>query len=129
MWVGTQWVGTQRLWAGGGARVAGRGGAVRGAVLAAILFTAAGAETAGRGALLLFATNAIAILIMGAAVFLLTGVAPLSRATANQHRVRTALAAVGGAAAIISGSRTLGSMVPAYGRVCPDARHIDGTME
>jgi uncharacterized hydrophobic protein (TIGR00271 family) len=56
----------------------------------------------GNGALLLFATNAIAILIMGAAVFLLTGVAPLSRATANQRRVRTALAAVGGAAAIIS---------------------------
>jgi len=61
----------------------------------------------GNGALLLFATNAIAILIMGAAVFLLTGVAPLSRATANQRRVRTALAAVGGAAAIISAALVL----------------------
>jgi uncharacterized hydrophobic protein (TIGR00271 family) len=61
----------------------------------------------GNGALLLFATNAIAILVMGAAVFLLTGVAPLSRATANQRRVRTALAAVGGAAAIISAALIL----------------------
>jgi len=56
----------------------------------------------GNGALLLFATNATAILIVGAAVFLLTGVAPLSRATENQFRVRTALAAVGGAAAVIT---------------------------
>jgi uncharacterized hydrophobic protein (TIGR00271 family) len=55
----------------------------------------------GNGALLLFATNAIAILIVGAVVFLLTGVAPLSRATENQYRVRTALAAVGGAAAVV----------------------------
>ena len=55
----------------------------------------------GNGALLLFATNAIAILIVGAVVFLLTGVTPLSRATENQYRVRTALAAVGGAAAVV----------------------------
>ena len=55
----------------------------------------------GNGALLLFATNAIAILIVGGIVFLLTGVAPLSRATENQYRVRTALAAIGGAAAVI----------------------------
>ena len=55
----------------------------------------------GNGALLLFATNATAILIVGAATFLLTGVAPLSRVTENQYRVRTALAGVGAAAAII----------------------------
>jgi len=61
----------------------------------------------GNGAMLLFATNAIAILIVGAGVFLLTGVAPLSRATENQHRVRTALAAVGGAAAIIAAALVL----------------------
>ena len=61
----------------------------------------------GNGALLLFATNAIAILIVGAGVFLLTGVAPLSRATENQHRVRTALAAVGGAAAVITAALLL----------------------
>lgn len=61
----------------------------------------------GNGALLLFATNALAILIVGAAVFLLTGVAPLSRAAENQYRVRTALAAVGGAAAIITAAVAL----------------------
>ena len=62
---------------------------------------AQGDWASGNGALLLFATNAIAILVIGAAVFLLTGVAPLSRATENQYRVRTALAAVGGAAAVV----------------------------
>ena len=62
---------------------------------------APGDWASGNGALLLFATNAIAILVIGAAVFLLTGVAPLSRATENQYRVRTALAAVGGAAAVV----------------------------
>ena len=61
----------------------------------------------GNGALLLFSTNALAILIVGAATFLLTGVAPLSRATENQYRVRTALAAVGGAAAIITAAVVL----------------------
>jgi uncharacterized hydrophobic protein (TIGR00271 family) len=61
----------------------------------------------GNGAVLLFATNAIAILIVGATVFLLTGVAPLSRATENQYRVRTAIAAVGGAAAAIIGALVL----------------------
>ena len=61
----------------------------------------------GSGALLLFATNATAILIVGAVVFLLTGVAPLSRATENQFRVRTALAAVGGAAAVITAAVVL----------------------
>ena len=61
----------------------------------------------GNGAFLLFATNAIAILVMGAAVFLLTGVVPLKRVTENQFRVRTALAAVGGAAAVIIGALVL----------------------
>jgi uncharacterized hydrophobic protein (TIGR00271 family) len=61
----------------------------------------------GSGALLLFATNAIAILVVGAAVFVLTGVAPLTRASENQDRVRTSLAAVGGAAAIITAAVVL----------------------
>ena len=61
----------------------------------------------GNGALLLFATNAIAILVMGAAVFLLTGVVPLGRVTENQRRVRTAVAAIGGAAAVIIAALTL----------------------
>jgi uncharacterized hydrophobic protein (TIGR00271 family) len=61
----------------------------------------------GNGAVLLFATNATAILIVGAATFLLTGVAPLSRATENQYRVRTALAGVGAASAIITAAVVL----------------------
>jgi uncharacterized hydrophobic protein (TIGR00271 family) len=58
----------------------------------------------GNGALLLFVINAIAILVAGATVFLLTGIAPLTRARDNQHRVRTALAAVGVGATLIIGA-------------------------
>ncbi|MEM9748557.1 MAG: TIGR00341 family protein [Actinomycetota bacterium] len=56
----------------------------------------------GNGALLLFATNAIAIVVVGGVVFLLTGVAPLEKAAENQKRVRTALVGVGGAGALVS---------------------------
>ncbi len=45
----------------------------------------------GNGALLLFATNMIAILIVGGITFVFTGVTPLQRATDNQYRVRTAV--------------------------------------
>lgn len=66
-----------------------------------------GDSESGNGAMLLFATNAIAILVVGGIVFLLTGVAPLQRATANQYRVRTSLATIGAAAAIIIGALVL----------------------
>lgn len=56
----------------------------------------------GNGALLLFATNAIAIVVVGGVVFLLTGVAPLEKAAENQKRVRTALVGIGGAGALVS---------------------------
>ncbi len=46
------------------------------------------------GTLLLFLTNLVAILVVGGAVFVLTGVAPLSRMRAVRARVRTALFAV-----------------------------------
>jgi len=46
---------------------------------------------AGSGALLLFATNMVAILIVGGITFVFTGVTPLARITENQHRVRTAV--------------------------------------
>lgn len=42
-----------------------------------------------RGSLLLFLTNLIAILFVGGAVFIFTGIAPLRRVTQSQHRVRT----------------------------------------
>ncbi len=61
----------------------------------------------GNGALLLFATNMLAILIMGGVTFVLTGVTPLRRATENQHRVRTAISAIGGLSALVVGGLLL----------------------
>ncbi|MFT6764316.1 MAG: putative membrane protein [Candidatus Aldehydirespiratoraceae bacterium] len=58
----------------------------------------------GNGALLLFVINAIATLITGATLFLLTGIAPLTRARNNERRIRTALAAVGVCATLIIGA-------------------------
>jgi len=57
----------------------------------------------GNGALLLFLTNAIAILVVGGLMFVMLGVAPLSRITENQYRVRTASATIAGATALIVG--------------------------
>ncbi len=59
---------------------------------------------AGNGSLLLFATNMLAILIMGGLTFIATGVTPLARVTENQRRVRTAVAAVGGVGALVIGA-------------------------
>lgn len=61
----------------------------------------------GNGALLLFLTNAVAILVVGGVMFLLLGVAPLSRATENQYRVRTASAVVAGSTTLIVGALVL----------------------
>jgi hypothetical protein len=49
---------------------------------------------AGNGALLLFTTNALAIVIMGGVTFVLTGATPLRQVAENQQRVRTATASV-----------------------------------
>lgn len=43
------------------------------------------------GALLLFATNVLGIVVLGGVVFVVTGVAPIRRIAENQHRVRTAV--------------------------------------
>ncbi len=61
----------------------------------------------GNGALLLFLTNALAIMVVGGVMFLLLGVAPLSRVAENQHRVRTASAVVFGSAMLIIGALVL----------------------
>lgn len=66
-----------------------------------------GAWVDGHGALLLFVTNMLAILIMGGITFIVTGVTPLARAADQQHRVRTAIAAVAAAAAIVVGALLL----------------------
>lgn len=57
----------------------------------------------GSGALLLFATNMLAILVMGGLTFIVTGVAPLQRVADNQHRVRTSIASLAAAVAIVTG--------------------------
>ncbi len=62
---------------------------------------------AGHGALLLFATNMLAILIMGGLTFIVTGVTPLSRVAENQHRVKTWVAAVAAMTGLVFGALLL----------------------
>ena len=64
---------------------------------------------AGNGALLLFATNMLAILVMGGLTFIATGVTPISQVTANQERMKTSLAAVTVMAAVVLGGLMLNS--------------------
>ncbi|MEM9133477.1 MAG: DUF389 domain-containing protein [Actinomycetota bacterium] len=59
------------------------------------------------GASLLFAVNAVAIIIMGGLVFVITGVTPLQRLAENQHRVRTVTAGVAALAIVIVGALLL----------------------
>lgn len=63
-----------------------------------------GSFSQASGALLLFATNMVAILIMGGVVFVFTGVTPVQRLADNQHRVRTAVGAIGAMAALVIGA-------------------------
>ncbi len=58
----------------------------------------------GNGALLLFATNMVAILLMGGVTFVVTGVTPIRQVAENQHRIRTAMAAVAGLGAFVVGA-------------------------
>jgi uncharacterized membrane protein len=53
-----------------------------------------GAWAQGNGALLLFLTNAVAILLAGGAAFILTGVVPLQRISQEQERVSTAIVGI-----------------------------------
>jgi len=63
-----------------------------------------GDPQSGNGALLLFTTNMLAILIMGGVTFVLTGVTPLARLTDQQHRLRTWSGAVAVAAIVVVGA-------------------------
>lgn len=63
--------------------------------------------SSGSGALLLFATNMMAILIVGGLTFVITGVTPVARIAENQHRVGTAVASVVVAAAVVVGALLL----------------------
>ncbi|MEM9653986.1 MAG: DUF389 domain-containing protein [Actinomycetota bacterium] len=66
-----------------------------------------GDVTAGGGALLLFATNMIAILIVGGLTFILTGVTPIGHAAEGSDRVRVALGATATLAIIVLGGLLL----------------------
>ena len=59
------------------------------------------------GALLLFSTNAVAIMLIGGFTFIITGVVPLHVVTDGQRRVTTSLAAVIALAAMIVGALLL----------------------
>ncbi|MFV0308660.1 MAG: DUF389 domain-containing protein [Desertimonas sp.] len=61
---------------------------------------------AAAGTSLLFLTNLVAIVLVGGAVFVVTGVAPLEAVTVNQRRVRSALAAV-----VVVGLLVIGGLV------------------
>ena len=63
--------------------------------------------TSGNGALLLFATNMVAILLVGGLTFVLTGVTPIQRVAENQHRVRTAILVTCTAAVLVFGALLL----------------------
>ncbi|MGI9612016.1 MAG: DUF389 domain-containing protein [Acidimicrobiales bacterium] len=63
--------------------------------------------SAGNGALLLFATNMLAILIVGGLMFVITGVTPIGRLADNQQRTHTSLVAVAGVATFVIGALLL----------------------
>ncbi len=63
-----------------------------------------GAWSDGHGALLLFTTNALAIVIVGGFTFVLTGVTPIRRVAGNQQRVRTATASIVALGTIVVGA-------------------------
>jgi len=58
--------------------------------------------SAGNGALLLFLTNATAILLAGGVTFVLIGVAPLHRVSESQQRVKSAVVVLLSAAALVA---------------------------
>lgn len=63
--------------------------------------------SSGNGALLLFATNALAILVIGGVTFVITGVTPVERLANNQQRTRTSLVAVAGICTFVIGALLL----------------------
>lgn len=63
--------------------------------------------SAGNGALLLFTTNFLAIVVMGGLVFLITGITPITQLTRNRERVRTASASLVALTGIVLGGLLL----------------------
>jgi uncharacterized hydrophobic protein (TIGR00271 family) len=79
-----------------------------------------GAWAAGNGALLLFVTNALAIIIVGGMTFVLTGVTPIRRVAENQQRVRTASASLVALGALVVAALSVNS-----GQIAANAFEID----
>lgn len=76
----------------------------------------AGEWEAGNGSLLLFATNAVAILVLGGLTFVATGTAPLRRVADSQQRMRSSLGAVGVLGVLVMGGLALnGAEITASG--------------
>lgn len=63
--------------------------------------------SAGAGALLLFTTNFLAIVVMGGLVFVMTGITPIAQVAKNRQRVRTATAGIAALAGIVLGGLLL----------------------
>ncbi len=69
---------------------------------------------AGNGALLLFTTNFLAIVVMGGLVFVMTGITPIAQVARNRQRVRTASASLVALTGIVLGGLLLnGSQITA----------------
>ncbi|MFK7918585.1 MAG: DUF389 domain-containing protein [Ilumatobacter sp.] len=82
---------------------------------------------AGAGALLLFTTNMLAILVIGGITFVFTGVAPIKHIADSRHRVRTSVAAIGTATAIVLGLLLLNNLHVATNLF--DASTIEDTVD
>lgn len=83
--------------------------------------------TAGRGALLLFATNMVAILVVGGLTFILTGVTPVEHAAGSGDRVRVAFGAVAVMAILVVGGLLLNGAQIAGDALRQDT--VDDTIE
>lgn len=83
--------------------------------------------TSGNGALLLFATNMIAILLVGGVTFVLTGVTPIQRVAESQHRVRTAVIVTCTAAVLVFGALLLNGAEVTANTVRQSA--VEGTID
>ncbi len=84
-----------------------------------------GAWADGNGALLLFVTNALAIIVVGGLTFVVTGVAPVRRVADNQQRVRTATATVVAVGALVIGALSInGNQIAANALVRDNVAHV-----
>ena len=82
---------------------------------------------AGAGALLLFSTNMVAILVVGGLTFILTGVTPVDQAAKSGDRVRAGFGAVAVMAILVLGGLLLNGQQIAYDALRQDT--VDDVVE